>query len=146
MSYNVTSVVRREKRKIVDDLIMREKVDIALLQETHLKEKHGLFFSQMNIYRAHEGVGTAIGIRDNIQSSRVYIKGIKTLNYTAITTTRKSGKVLIMSLYINHNIRSEVIKEELKLIREESRKYVESMERNKRHVYLHTRESNRRMD
>lgn len=36
MSYNVTSVVRREKRKIVDDLIKREKVDIALLQETHL--------------------------------------------------------------------------------------------------------------
>lgn len=80
----------------MDDLIKREKVDIALLQETHLKERHGLFFSQMTIYRSHEGVGTAIGIKDKIQSARVYTKGVNNINYTAITTRRKSERVLII--------------------------------------------------
>lgn len=127
MTYNTTSVVRRERRKIVDDIIKKEKVDIALLQETHLKERHGLFFSQMTIYRSHEGVGTAIGIKDKIQSARVYIKGVNKINYTAITTRRKSKRVLILSLYIPHNVIPEIIKEELKLLRDESQEYDETI-------------------
>lgn len=123
MTYNPTSLIKRERRKVVDELIKKEQIDIVLLQETRQRECHGLFFSKMKIYKSSEGVGTAIGIKDKYKSQRVFIKDMKLLNYTAITIYSRNKRVLVVSLYIDHKIKKEELEEELKALSAEAEKY-----------------------
>lgn len=51
LSYNVTSLVSRTKRAEVNDTINKVKVEVILLQETHLSDKHSLFLSEMRVKR-----------------------------------------------------------------------------------------------
>lgn len=73
MTMNTTSLKAREKRQEADQFVKDEKVDVILIQETHLNEKHTLKFANMQVYRNDDGVGTAIGIFDKYKSERVRV-------------------------------------------------------------------------
>lgn len=89
MSYNATSLINRNRRAEVNDFIKKQAADVILLQETRLDKKHSLFLSGMRVYRSDEGVGTAIGIKQNIKAERVTLSRLK-VDHTA--TRIKSGR------------------------------------------------------
>lgn len=92
LSYNATSLVGRHKRAEVNSIINSEKIQIILLQETHLGERHSLFLSGMKVIRRDDGVGTAIGVKCNIKFESVQID-LDVLNNTAVRTKCRWGTV-----------------------------------------------------
>lgn len=122
MSYNATSLIHRNRRAEVNDFIKKQATDVILLQETRLDKKHRLFLSGMRVYRSDKGVGTAIGIKQNIKAERVTLSLLK-VDHTA--TRNKSGRkgVLVVSVYVPCNTTKKELLKDLDKIMEHAQEY-----------------------
>lgn len=61
VSINVNSIVSNERRYNLINFIKNKKIDIAMINETKLKDKHKIYFKDYNIIRSdrasHNGGG-----------------------------------------------------------------------------------------
>lgn len=122
-SQNVSSLRLRVRRSEVDQHIKDAKADIALLQETRLNNRNNLELSRMRVYRCDEGVGTAIAIKDQLKSSRVWIAGVVSVDYTAIKIHVNKECILLVSIYVPCNIKSDEYRTDLEALADELHKY-----------------------
>lgn len=118
MTMNTTSLKARERRQEADQFVKDEKVDVILIQETHLNEKHTLKFANMQVYRNDDGVGTAIGILDKYKSERVRVDSLKTVVVAAAKIKRQNETIVVMSVYVPCGALRCEVAEDLKTIGE----------------------------
>lgn len=125
-SINVNSIVRQQRRYFLQSFIDANKIDIALVGETKLNEKHTLQFDKHNIIRNDRNNskfsgGTAIVIRKNIKYTTInYPNSMNNsaLEYTIIKLKENNNKNLfIISAYAtNAERRSKIFLDELSLL------------------------------
>lgn len=80
----------------------------------------------MRTVRCDEGVGTAIGVKDNIKFERVLIN-LQNINYTAVKVKSKRGVVLIVSIYVPCKVKREEITTDLQEIMKVSESFDEKI-------------------
>lgn len=123
MTMNVTSLIARERRLEADQFIKEEKVDIIMMQEAHLNERHRLKLSNMNVYRNDEGVGTVVCILDRYKSECVRINNMKTVVVAAAKINKQIKSIVVMSIYVPCTAKRADLVEDLKVIGEICEEY-----------------------
>lgn len=113
---NANSIVSHQRRLDLEQLIIDNKLHIALVSETKLNTKHRISIENYDVIRtdrpnAKKGGGTAIIIRSDINYKRITNPSSnrnKMLEYTIVQLkTTASQKIYIISIYITSNAQSE---------------------------------------
>lgn len=106
ISANINSLVSNAKRIALTLLSDKQKPDIMLLSETHLNEKHTLYFKDYKIIRndrpnGKAGGGTAILIKNNIKHEIIDTNTETDLiESTAIKLdSANNNKLILVSIY-----------------------------------------------
>lgn len=110
---NVNSLIHMKKRYDLQVFLNGNDIDIAMISETKLSEKHKLKLLNHNTFRtnrksliAAKGGGTALIINKIINATQLtqphYLK-LKCLEYTAAKIkTNSNHSLIVISLYANH--------------------------------------------
>ena len=109
LSLNVSSLISLHRRVEMEHLLSINKTDIALLQETHLQNKHTFQTTNYTTHRNDNNQGVAILIKNNIEHTRIFIPNLN-VPYICIEIPLKRNthlqNLLIMSIYLPSNISS----------------------------------------
>lgn len=99
--------------------LVGNKIDIAFIQETHLRHDKNVFLDGYSFINLNTPVGVAIAIRNNISYKRVYINDLGfngVFVELELKIRRSLKKILIGSLYIPTNCSSLLIEDGLNRI------------------------------
>lgn len=121
VTWNVTSLIKRERRAEMNETMKNTNADIVLLQETRLKPCHSLVMGKMRIFREDNKTGTAVAVNDRWNTERISATVKKTLECSAVRIKTKRGELTVISIYVNCNVKREDLRKDLHALLDECR-------------------------
>lgn len=98
-SLNCGTIVTHHRRIMLQNLLTSLNTDVALVQETHLKEQHRVHIKGYRCYRDDGGVGTAIFVKDRYRSHQQHTD-LANVDSCAVQLKTGDTKWTFLSLYI----------------------------------------------
>lgn len=103
MSLNVGSLIGSERKMQLQNMLISEKVDIALIQETHLKEGAKLFIPGYSVLKNNEKQGTAIIYKKEMRLAQEKAQEVEGATYCASSFKCEAVRTLLISIYIQND-------------------------------------------
>lgn len=113
-TFNCNGLVSHKKRFEFESLIKENKIDICLVQESKLSNKHTIYFPDYEFLRNSNGQA-AILFKRNYKYTQIQID-LKAVQYIAIKIKSGEKDLNIISLYIPHSIKISELKKDLKTL------------------------------
>lgn len=126
LTHNTTSLVRISRRKEAEKIHKEKKIDISLLQETHLNKRHKFYMEGCKVFRCDGGAGTAVVTNKKLNAERHMIANLEVVVCCAIKVKLSTGaSAMVASIYVPCNCPKEKLRGDLDLLAIEGEKFDE---------------------